>query len=112
EETLNKGACSLAVPVKDTIKICSPRGEIEKGLDRKTLWAMQTPQGFNLSVLKKAYVDFIENNHVTDDAALMEIAGHKVFVVEGSYENIKITTAEDLIFAQCLLDLEGSRRLK
>jgi 2-C-methyl-D-erythritol 4-phosphate cytidylyltransferase len=63
---------------------------------------IQTPQTFRVSTIKKAY-EIIEDLSLTDDASVAERAGHQISLYEGSYENIKITTAEDLIVAEALL---------
>ncbi|MDQ0195999.1 2-C-methyl-D-erythritol 4-phosphate cytidylyltransferase [Paenibacillus wynnii] len=95
------GASVLAVPVKDTIKQVDGAGRVLSTPDRRSLWAIQTPQTFRLSELKAAYELAERDGFVgTDDASLAERAGISVSVVEGSYSNIKITTPEDLDFAE------------
>lgn len=96
EITQKTGACILAVPVKDTIKEVNENGIVINTPDRNTLWSVQTPQGFNFNLLKKAYESIDNFETVTDDAMVMEKAGYSVAVVMGSYQNIKITTPEDL----------------
>lgn len=106
-----KGACVVAVPVKDTIKIVGKEGMVQSTPDRAALWSVQTPQAFVYSKLKTAYDKMMEqeqrgqlNITVTDDAMVMETFGDiPVCVVEGSYENIKITTPDDLVFAEQIL---------
>ena len=101
---IEKKACVLAVPVKDTIKYIDQDGTIEHTLDRKKLWAMQTPQGFSYDILMEAYEWAKKNNYVgTDDASLVEAINQKIYIVEGSYRNIKITTREDLDHGKTLL---------
>lgn len=101
----NKGAAVLAVPVIDTIKVVDALGQILSTPDRKSLWAMQTPQAFRLSDLKRAHERAAEEGYQgTDDAALAERINVAVYVVEGDYDNIKITTPEDLKWAQYLLN--------
>jgi len=96
-----KGASVLAVPVKDTIKQVNGEGIVVSTPDRRSLWAIQTPQTFRLSELKAAYERADREGYLgTDDASLAERAGIEVSVVEGSYSNIKITTPEDLDFAE------------
>ena len=98
-----KGAAIVAVPAKDTIKRVNPStGEVIETLNRKELWNVQTPQIFRYADLLKAHETFA-SQVFTDDAALMENAGHKVFVVQGSYKNLKITTEEDFRIAQSLI---------
>lgn len=102
--TASRGACALAVPVKDSIKYVNNDGIIKNTLERDKLWAMQTPQGFKYCILKKAYLHANENNLLaTDDAALVETLGQNVYIVEGNYKNIKITTKEDLEYCKFLL---------
>lgn len=95
------GAAVLAVPVKDTVKIVGSGGIIESTPDRSTLWAIQTPQTFRLDDLLAAHeLASREGFRGTDDAMLIERTGQPVHVVEGSYFNIKITTPEDLEWAE------------
>jgi len=98
-----KGAAILAVPVKDTIKVAKD-GKVVKTLNRSTLWSVQTPQAFLLSEILQAHEKAQEKGIIaTDDAALMEELGKDVTIVEGDYENIKITTPEDLKIAEMIL---------
>jgi 2-C-methyl-D-erythritol 4-phosphate cytidylyltransferase len=95
------GASVLAVPVKDTIKQVDNEGKVISTPDRRSLWAIQTPQTFRLSELLDAYAAAERDEFIgTDDSSLAERAGIPVSVVEGSYRNIKITTPEDLDFAE------------
>ena len=101
----------VGVPLKDTIKKILSFGSqgltevlVQKTLDRKSLWAMQTPQIFKYSVLMKAYRKAMDERfYSTDDSAIVEKYGGKVKAIMGSYSNIKITTPEDLDIAQLLL---------
>lgn len=102
EKTQQAGACILAVPVKDTIKAVDEKGMVTGTPDRNTLWSVQTPQGFKLDLLKKAYESINNFEAVTDDAMVMEKAGYSVAVVTGSYQNIKITTPEDLAIGMAM----------
>ncbi|MBI5327888.1 MAG: 2-C-methyl-D-erythritol 4-phosphate cytidylyltransferase [Deltaproteobacteria bacterium] len=97
------GAATIAVPVKDTIKqVCS--GLVKKTLQREELWAIQTPQAFRFDILKKAHHLAAKQGFIgTDDCMLVERMGHKVAVVKGSYDNIKITTPEDLAVGKGIL---------
>jgi 2-C-methyl-D-erythritol 4-phosphate cytidylyltransferase len=93
-----------AVPVKDTIKIVDSSGYIEDTPDRSNLWAAQTPQGFEVKLLKQCH----EQGHqlgwkVTDDAALFERCQLPVKIVEGEETNLKITTPVDLAIAEFIL---------
>lgn len=94
---------TAAVKVKDTIKIVE-NGFVSKTPDRNVLWQTQTPQGFIRQTFEKA-INFSkkEDIKVTDECQLAEILGIKVYVVEGNYKNIKITTKEDLDYARTLL---------
>jgi 2-C-methyl-D-erythritol 4-phosphate cytidylyltransferase len=89
------------VPVKDTIKIINGDKTIVETPDRATLFAAQTPQIFRSKTLKKAYSEARKDNFLgTDDASLVERLGENVKMIVGSYENIKITTPEDLVFLE------------
>lgn len=113
EETINKAletvmekkACVVAVPVKDTIKVVDNASKvIEHTPSRETLWSVQTPQCFDKQMLMSAYQFANEANlTVTDDSMLVEAYGKKVYIVEGDYTNIKITTKEDLIIGKAIL---------
>ncbi len=101
---VKKGTSIAAVPVKDTIKrINSSTEEIIETLDRQELWNIQTPQVFKFDEILRVHEAF-KGANLTDDSALMEKAGYKVFVCMGSYKNIKITTEEDLSSAESFMD--------
>ena len=111
EVTTQKNAAVLAVPVKETIKQIED-GAVKATLDRSKLYTIQTPQCFKPDILLRAYEKAIKENIVsTDDAALVECLGEKVYIVEGSYKNIKITTPEDMVYARHLIEesLAGGR---
>ncbi len=98
-------AAVLAVPVKDTIKQVNDKGIIVATPDRKSLWAIQTPQAFRRDLLIRAHEFAQEQQFLgTDDAMLVEQLGLSVEVVEGDYANIKITTPEDLPWASLLME--------
>lgn len=102
-------ALIVGVPVKDTIKSADKDAYVKDTPKRDSLWQIQTPQVFNYDLIKRAYCYIMENNikDLTDDSKVLEIfAGNKepVKIYEGSYENIKITTAEDLIVAEALIN--------
>ncbi len=99
------GASVAAVPVKDTIKVVNADRLVRNTPKRETLWAAQTPQVFRIDVIRGAYRDAFGD--VTDDAMLLERLGQPVTVYQGSYENIKITTPEDLDLAECILKRRG-----
>lgn len=101
----NCDAVTCAVKVKDTIKEIDESGKVVKTLARENLVSVQTPQGVNV----EKYLEAVKNVDVanfTDDTSIMEAAGHNVFVVEGSYKNIKITTKEDVNMAEGFLSEE------
>jgi 2-C-methyl-D-erythritol 4-phosphate cytidylyltransferase len=99
-----KGAAIAALPVTDTIKIVKGN-RIKQTVPRRVLWAAQTPQVFRYDIITEAYNKVTSN--VTDDASLVEQIGYKVTVYAGSPDNIKITTPDDLIIAECLLKKYG-----
>ena len=102
------GAAIAAVPLKDTVKIVDTHGFVVSTPDRSTLCAVQTPQIFEIHVLRKGYEYLKEHPFaVTDDASLVEASGHPVAVAEGSYENIKVTTPEDILLAEKILEKRG-----
>ncbi len=103
-------ACVAAMPVKDTIKVANEENIAIHTPERKTLWAVQTPQAFDAQLIIEAYLLLKESIEagkkilVTDDAMVVETFLKKyVKLIEGSYNNIKITTPEDLSFASSLL---------
>lgn len=101
---IKHGAAIAAVPVKDTIKVVNDAGMVTATPARSSLRAVQTPQIFELNLLKRAYANLAAHPAaVTDDASVVELLGHPVAVAMGRYENIKITTPEDLVFAENLL---------
>lgn len=104
EQCRSDGAVVVGVPVKPTIKKVDLQSQlVRETLNRKELWEIQTPQVFRREILVKAYArkDVAD---ATDDASLVERLGAPVRVVEGDYENIKITTNEDLLLAEALLN--------
>ena len=96
-------AAAAAVPVKDTIKVTA-EGKIVSTPDRETLRAVQTPQVFDGALLRAALQAAVEGGiPVTDDCSAVERIGKEIYLTEGSYENIKITTPEDLALAAAIL---------
>lgn len=104
-ESAKENKCVIVgVPVKDTIKVIDENNNVCDTPDRSTLWSIQTPQVFDFSLIMKAHEKAREDNYYgTDDSMLMEYFGQKVKVVEGSYNNIKITTPEDLKIGEEIL---------
>jgi 2-C-methyl-D-erythritol 4-phosphate cytidylyltransferase len=96
------GAAVAAVPVKDTIKLAVDERLIGETLQRDKLWAAQTPQIFSFDMITRAYENL--TTEVTDDAAAVERLGYKVQLYMGDYENIKVTTAEDLALAKIIAE--------
>lgn len=99
------GAALLGTRVKDTIKNVDADGRVVETYDRDTLWAVATPQGFAVPLIKKAFIS-ADNyiGRVWDDAMMVELLGEPVVMIEGSYENIKITTPVDIVIAESILD--------
>lgn len=107
EEVKEHKAIVVGVPVKDTIKIIDNDKNIVDTPNRSVLWAVQTPQTFDYNILIDAYKDAFKSGfYGTDDAMLVERIGYKVKMVEGSYNNIKITTQEDLSVGSQILKIQ------
>lgn len=100
------GAAILAIPVRDTIKRVGKDGAVRETVDRSSLWAAQTPQGFRKARLLQAFEKFGEED-VTDDAALLARFGDACAVVQGDAMNFKVTAPEDLEMAEALLARRG-----
>ncbi len=103
DSALHVGASCAAVLAKDTCVLAEDR-MISETLERSRLYMLQTPQTFRYEIIKKAY-DIALQDHfeATDDTALVKRIGKDIALIQGSYENIKITTSEDLLFAKMLL---------
>lgn len=109
EETIEWKACVAGMPVKDTIKIADEAGYAEATPDRSKLWQIQTPQAFSYELVRGAYDCLMQDESlqkgITDDAMVVETCTQqKVKLVAGSYENLKVTTPEDLVLAEALLE--------
>jgi 2-C-methyl-D-erythritol 4-phosphate cytidylyltransferase len=118
EQTLKSRACVVGMPVKDTMKIASESGWVQSTPKRKLVWQVQTPQVFAADLIVPAYRELIEQEQellsrgleITDDAMVAEIIGGcPVKLVEGSYQNIKITTPEDLEIASIFLGKKSEK---
>jgi 2-C-methyl-D-erythritol 4-phosphate cytidylyltransferase len=94
------GAAIAVVPVTDTIKVAGDDRVVQQTLPRGNLWAVQTPQVFRFDIITEAYHQV--KAEVTDDASLVEQLDYKVKLYIGSYDNIKITTPDDLALAEIL----------
>lgn len=104
------GAAATGVPVKDTIKVIDDTNTVIDTPNRATLFAVQTPQIFSFELYKSALEKAVKDNKdFTDDCQLIEYAGGKVKMVTGSYDNIKITTPDDIALAENIL-LQRVRR--
>lgn len=98
------GACVIGVPVTDTIKVVGEDNVISNTPRRDLLWAAQTPQCFFKEILIKGYEKALSDGYLgTDDSSIVERVGYDVKMIMGSYENIKITTPEDIILAESLI---------
>ena len=103
-EASKEDAVTVGVPVKDTIKSVDDHARVRETLNRSGLWLTQTPQVFKRDVIKKAYeVAYKDNYYGTDDASLVERLGINVKMIHGSYDNIKITTKDDIVLAEGLI---------
>lgn len=107
-----EGAASIGVAAKDTIKEATDECVVKATLPRRNLWQTQTPQAFQYDLLRRAFAKAGDDHfYGTDDASLVERAGAKVRMIAGSYENIKITTPEDLIVAEALMNEKMKGRM-
>lgn len=110
EAVYQQGTAVVGVPVKDTIKIVGQANIVEKTPDRQRLWAIQTPQAFRYPLLLAAYrAAMTRGLKATDDAMLVEAFGHPVQLILGTYDNVKITTPDDLLVAEVLLQRRKPR---
>ena len=100
------GACVIGMPSKDTVKLSDEEGYVKETPNRKCVWTIQTPQIFLYSLIREAHDSIRQKDmsKITDDAMVVEQeTGAKVALAEGSYQNIKITTPEDLDIAEAFL---------
>ena len=113
EQVQKSKACVVGMPVKDTVKIADAAGYVESTPDRARVWQIQTPQVFEAKLITDAYARLLEKEvqllsegvTITDDAMVVEYFSKlSVKLVEGSYQNIKITTPEDLEIAEVFLE--------
>lgn len=111
EALKENSACVVGMPVKDTMKIAEDDGYVAETLPRDRIWSIQTPQAFSYPLIRNAYDTLIQREQegkldvkITDDAMVAEyVYGTKVKLVEGSYSNIKITTQDDLLYAEAIV---------
>ena len=107
-DAIAHGGAAAAVPVKDTIKVRGEDGFIDSTPDRATLFACQTPQIFEVGTYRRAMEEALaQGRDYTDDCQLFESAGRRVYLSQGSYQNIKITTPEDLALCEQILAVRG-----
>jgi 2-C-methyl-D-erythritol 4-phosphate cytidylyltransferase len=107
---LQWGACIPGIPAVDTLKRIDTQGNILGTMPRESIRMAQTPQAFSLPIIRRAHLEARRlGREATDDASLVEALGLPVHVVAGSRENIKITTPEDLAYAEALLKLREGR---
>lgn len=116
EEVKNCGACVVGMPSKDTVKVADTNRLVQSTPNRSLVWNIQTPQVFEFELIKDAYADVVSREeelkargvNITDDAMVLEEysghPNHPIKLVEGSYRNIKVTTPEDLILAEALMN--------
>ena len=106
-------SCVVGMPVKDTIKVVGADGFAKETPERSSLWQVQTPQTFPYGRIRKAYEKVMAqgDSAVTDDAMMLETAfGEQVRVIEGSYQNLKITTPEDIMAAELYLNRKSEKK--
>ncbi len=111
KDVMDFGASVVAVPAKDTVKLADADGFVRDTPPRKTVWQMQTPQVFDAALIREAYgrlkseeEQLLRNGtEISDDAMIVELlTSHKVHLFMGEYENIKLTTPEDMAYAEWL----------
>ncbi|MCK8825827.1 2-C-methyl-D-erythritol 4-phosphate cytidylyltransferase [Fuchsiella alkaliacetigena] len=105
QELKKHGAVGVAVPVKDTIKRVDEENFVQDTPERDRLWAIQTPQAFEYSLALQAYRQAFKDEFLgTDTAMLVERLDKRVKLIKGSYENLKVTTPEDLSIAETIIN--------
>lgn len=111
EKVKETKACIAAVPSKDTIKVGNKDGVVVSTPDRRDVWMVQTPQAFEITSIISAYEKAIQSgrNDITDDSMVMESFGeYNVHFVMGEYDNIKLTTPEDMVYGMAILQGKSS----
>ena len=112
-EATKTGAAMLAVPVSDTLKRADDKNKVRETVPRHGLWLAQTPQVFRREWIVAAYADRAKHGkEITDDAQLVEAAGHPVHLVPGSSTNVKVTAKEDLYLAEAVLKSRPKPKVK
>lgn len=102
DEVVSKKAISVMTKTVDTIKKVDENGKIITTIDRSQLYNTQTPQAFEYNLIKSVHEKYVDENF-TDDAGMVEASGVDVYIVEGDYRNIKVTTKSDLALAEVYL---------
>ncbi len=97
--------CVVGVPLKDTLKETNASARVTATRDRSQFWLAQTPQTFQYSVILEAYRSLTPPPYPTDDGEVLEFAGQEVLMIPGSYQNMKITTPEDIPLAEAVLQM-------
>ncbi|MDD5167358.1 MAG: 2-C-methyl-D-erythritol 4-phosphate cytidylyltransferase [Syntrophales bacterium] len=106
-EAAKSGAVVVAVPVKETVKLCKKGNMVASTPSRNQVWLAQTPQAFQREIIIRAYEAALKDGfYGTDDAGLVERIGLDVKIIPGTYDNIKITTPDDLMLARVLIKKE------
>ncbi len=98
-----KGNAVAAVPLKESIRSLKPNGH-NAAEDRNSFRLIQTPQTFKVALIKRAYAEIPSDRVFSDDASVVEQQGEVIYLIEGEYRNIKITTPEDLNIAEIFLE--------
>jgi 2-C-methyl-D-erythritol 4-phosphate cytidylyltransferase len=112
EECKKSGAVIPALPVNETLKKVE-KGFVKETIDRREIYRVQTPQVFRSNIIRSAYRQASHDGYYgTDDASLVERIGIRVRVIAGLYNNIKITTKEDLAYAEAIIKMQRSRYLE
>lgn len=105
EAVCTDGAAVVGTPAVNTMKVVNEDGYVIETLDRSVLWNVATPQGFKKEIIDRGFSNNqIGNKKIWDDAMLIEVLDEPVKMVEGTYENIKITTPTDLIIGKSILE--------
>ena len=111
-DAIEHGASVVAVPAKNTIKTADVDLFVDKTLDRNILWEIQTPQTFKYKIIKEAHERAKQDGFLgTDESVLVERHGVKVKLTQGHYDNIKITTPDDLILAEHIIRKSGGKNV-
>lgn len=111
EQVLKNKACVVGIPVKDTIKKINEDDGIIETIDRKRLISIQTPQAFSYKLIKKAYDEFIRHpkDNITDDSMVLELYTQTpIKSILGDYNNIKITTQEDMLLGEVIQKIQNN----